>query len=142
VVFPSGFLAMSVEADLDFNAPKDGDRQSRDKVTGQRVWVVTGMDMDPDAARFGRSAQVKVKVLADHQPVLPVSPVPGYPPLVEFEQLQITPYMDDRKCVAPKDGKPHRCRAQMVFSYRATGVREPSQASTPAPGALPATEVA
>jgi hypothetical protein len=140
MVFPHGFLASSVEADIDFNAPREGDRQARDKVTGKRVWVVAGMDMDPDASRFGRSASVKVKVLADHQPVLPSSPLPGYPPLVEFVELQITPYMDERKCQPPRDGKPHRCRAQMVYSFRATGVREPSTMPVPAPG--PASEVA
>ena len=70
----------------------------------------------------------------------PVRYLPGYPPLVEFEQLQITPYLDERKCVGPKDGKPHKCRAQMVYSYRATGVREPSRMPAPVPG--PASEVA
>lgn len=129
--FENGFAVLSVEADVDFTMPKDADRQKRDEKAGnQRVWVVTGIDLDPEASKFGRSAQVKVKVIGEHQPVPPASKIPGYPPVVEFVGLQFTPYVDDKKC-KPVDGRAHKCKAQQTFSYRASGMQEFKGAALP-----------
>ena len=48
----------------------------------------------PGGGQFGGSTEVKVKIAAPHQPVLPPSAVPGYPPAVEFTDLVLTPYVD------------------------------------------------
>ena len=62
-----------------------------DKLTGQRVFQCRVVDMDPELE--GRSREVVVKVLADRQPVPPTrAPFE----LVEFENLQVTPYVDGR----------------------------------------------
>jgi hypothetical protein len=40
------------------------DDQARDKETGERIWAVTLLDLDPEAARFGRdlvNAKVAVR---------------------------------------------------------------------------------
>ncbi|GAA4198791.1 hypothetical protein [Actinocatenispora rupis] len=124
--FPNNALFLGVQAETDFDKRGQGDDQARDKQTGQRVWTVTAMDLDPDAAKFGRNAQIKVKVLAEHQPVPPASQIPGYPPVIEFEGLQFTPYVDDKKCRAPQDGRQHKCKAQQTYSFRATGIRAAS----------------
>ncbi|BCJ27953.1 hypothetical protein Asera_20610 [Actinocatenispora sera] len=129
--FPNGALFLGVQAETDFDKRGQGDDQARDKQTGQRVWAVTVMDLDPEASRFGRNAQVKVKVLADQQPVPPAARIPGYPPVVAFEGLQFTPYVDDKKCRAPRDGGAHRCRAQQTYSFRATGICEPARVAMP-----------
>lgn len=82
------------------------------------------MDLDPEAGKFGRSTEVKVKVVAPQQPVPPPSTVPGYPPAVEFEGLTLTPYVDSQRC------KPGRssgdCRSRMAYSLRATAARPAS----------------
>ena len=78
--FPHGALFRGVQAAVDFDKRgKVDDDQARDKDTGERIWTVTLLDLDPQAARFGRDL-VKVKVIAPHQPVVPESRVPGYPP--------------------------------------------------------------
>jgi hypothetical protein len=84
------------------------------------LWSVVVMDLDPEAGKFGRSKEVKVKVAADVQPVPPTSNVPGYPPLVEFTDLTATPYADTNSC---KGGRtPHKCRARQAWSLRASGM--------------------
>jgi hypothetical protein len=56
-----------------------------------------------------------VKILADRMPAPPT----GTPfELVEFDGLQVTPYVDTGRC----QGK-GRCGARMAFSLRATGIR-------------------
>src|SRR4029450_6720561 len=97
-----------------------GDDQVRDKETGERVWLVKVLDLDPEAGKFGASKEVKVKVLAPHQPVPPTSPVPGYPPAVEFTDITLTPYTDSQRCKGT--GK---CRARLAWSIRATAMTEP-----------------
>ncbi|SCL16879.1 hypothetical protein GA0074694_1804 [Micromonospora inyonensis] len=86
-VFPAGALCLGVAPQVDFDRRGEADNQARDKETGERVWVVRVMDLDPEAGKFGRSTEVKVKVkvVAAHQPVPPASTVPGYPPAVQFE---------------------------------------------------------
>lgn len=126
-VFPAGALCLGVSPQIDFERRGEADNQARDKETGERVWVVRVMDLDPEAGKFGRSTEVKVKVVAAQQPVPPPSTVPGYPPAVEFEGLTLTPYVDSQRC------KPGRssgdCRSRMAYSLRATAIRPAS--STP-----------
>jgi hypothetical protein len=124
-VFPRGVLFMGVEAATDFDLKgKTDDIQMRDPVTGQRVWTVTGVDMEePDESARRRTAEVKIKLVAPHRPVPPASRVPGYPPLVEFEGLTVTPWVDRKPCTGPEQGKSHRCWARQAYSMWATGMR-------------------
>jgi hypothetical protein len=119
-VFPSGALCLGVAAQVDFDRRNEPDNQARDKETGERVWVVRVLDLDPEAGKFGRSTEVKVKLIAPQQPVPPASTVPGYPPAVEFEGLTLTPYVDSQRC------KPGRssgdCRSRMAYSLRASAL--------------------
>src|SRR5690242_9475919 len=119
-VFSHGVLALRVEPVTDFDKRGQGDDQARDKATGERLWQVTVMDLDPEAGKFGRSTEVKVKIAAPHQPVLPTSAVPGYPPAVEFTDLVLTPYVDSQRCKGT--GK---CRARLAWSIRAGSVVAP-----------------
>jgi hypothetical protein len=129
-VFPSGALCLGVAAQVDFDRRNEPDNQARDKETGERVWVVRVLDLDPEAGKFGRSTEVKVKVIAPHQPVPPASTVPGYPPAVEFEGLTLTPYVDSQRC------KPGRssgdCRSRMAYSLRASSLVPAGSAAAPA----------
>ena len=116
--FPHGALFRGVQAAKDFDKRgKVDDDQARDKETGERIWTVTLLDLDPDAARFGRDL-VKVKVIAPVQPVPPVSQIPGYPPTVELENLVLVPWVDDSRCKSSG-----QCRARLAYSMRATGIR-------------------
>jgi ribosomal protein L37AE/L43A len=92
-VFPSGALFLSVDKLVDFDRLQEVDNQARDE-NGVRVWVVKVMDQDPEAGRFGRSTEVKVKLAADHQPVPPPAlALPGGAKVtpVEFVGLTGTP---------------------------------------------------
>ena len=74
--FPHGaFAAGQAEPLRDFDASR-GDRfvQSKDKATGEPLWVIEVIDADPQA----RAKTVRVKVAATVQPVLP-PPSPGMP---------------------------------------------------------------
>ncbi|MGH7752877.1 MAG: hypothetical protein ACREN5_08685 [Gemmatimonadales bacterium] len=124
VVFPRGALLMGVEAQTDFERRgKFDDDQARDKDTGERVWVVTVVDLEEpeESARFRKSTELKVRIVAAHRPVGPVSRVAGYPPLVAFEGLTLTPWLDQSRC-HPGEGK--KCRAKLAFSLRASGLVE------------------
>lgn len=111
-VFPQGALCLGVEPVKDFDA-KGADDQARDRDTGRRLWQVRVLDLDPEAGRFGASKEVKVKVAADHQPVPPEASMPGYPPMVEFTGVTLTPYVNSQKrCM-------DRCRARLAWSVRA-----------------------
>jgi hypothetical protein len=89
---------------------QDYDEQTRrrtpsvDKLTGKRVWQCRVSDLDPDLA--GRSRETVVKILADREP-LPPTRQPFE--LVEFENLQVTPYVTDK--------------GRMAYSLRATGLK-------------------
>ena len=120
-VFPHGCLCLGVESVVDFDKRGKGDDQARDKETGERLWLVKVLDLDPEAGRFGGSKEVQVKVVAPVQPVPPASTVPGYPPAVEFTDLTLTPYVDSQRCKAT-DG---RCRARLAWSVRAGSMTEP-----------------
>jgi hypothetical protein len=127
-VFPHGALCLGVEPQVDFDKRgKGGDDQARDKVTGERVWVVRVMDLDPDAAKPGRSTEVKVKIAAPNQPVPPKSKVAGYPPAVVFEGVTLTPYVDSSRC----SGNGPRCRGRLAFSIRATAMLDPDATAKP-----------
>src|SRR5690606_27549883 len=104
-VFPHGALFLGVEPVRDFDA-KGGDKQARDRETGERLWQVRVLDLDPEAGRFGSPREVKVKIAAPQQPVPPESKFAGYPPAVQFTDVTLTPYVDQqRKCT-------DRCRAR------------------------------
>ena len=120
-VFPNGCLFLGVEPATDFDKRGQGDDQVRDKETGERVWLVKVMDLDELAGKFGGSKEVKVKVAAPVQPVPPASTVPGYPPMVEFTGVTLTPYADSQRC----KGTGSKCRARLAWSIRATAMTEP-----------------
>jgi hypothetical protein len=61
-VFPYGALCLGVDKQLDFGKRGNGDDQARDKDTGLRVWVVRVTDLDPEAAKPGRTSEVKIKI--------------------------------------------------------------------------------
>jgi len=131
-VFPNGALFLGVDKLVDFDRVKEPDNQARDE-NGVRVWVVKVMDLDPDAGKFGRSTETKVKIASEQQPVPPASAIPGYPPAVAFTDLTVTPYTDALGC---KGGRtPHKCRARQAWSIRAGALVEPSVVGMPAQAA-------
>ena len=125
-VFPSGaFAAGGFEKVRDFDK-SNGDRvvQQADKATGLPLWVIEVIDADPEA----RQRTVKIKVAAEHQPVLPPA-APGAPfTAIEFEGMTAVPYVDSGRCQG--QGK---CRARQAYSLKAAGVRAPSRLGRPAP---------
>jgi hypothetical protein len=110
-VFPVGAFVLGVEPSMAFSADANAPKvQERDKETGRLVWVVRALDANEEAARFG--AEFKVKITADHQPVPPVK-IAGFPfAPVEFENLTITPYANNK--------------GRIAHSFRATGMRAPA----------------
>jgi hypothetical protein len=127
-VFPAGaYMVGEVESVDDYDlikaaksAGKDpGDVQLRDKVNEKRVWSVRVIDADP-LTRRGKS-EVVVKISADHQPVPPAA-TPGMPfRPVEFDELTVTPYVDD-----------NGSRPRQAFSFRASGLRAPAKSTVTA----------
>ncbi|GAA2368140.1 transcriptional regulator [Dactylosporangium salmoneum] len=107
-VFPAGCVLVpdSIAEAQDYNEATRTRTPAVDKLTGQRVWQVRVMDMDPDLA--GRSREIAVKISAPVQPV-PESSTPFAP--VEFEGMTVTPY------VGPT--------GRLMYSLRATGFRAP-----------------
>jgi hypothetical protein len=130
-VFPNGCLFLGVEPATDFDKRGHGDDQVRDKETGERVWLVKVMDLDEQAGKFGGSKEVKVKVAAPVQPVPPAATVPGYPPMVEFTGITLTPYTDSQRC----KGAGTKCRARLAWSIRAAQLVEPQSAGKSAKAA-------
>lgn len=112
-LFPYGVAVCSaVTAQGDFEASTATNKvQSRDRNSGQLVWVVDVLDFDPDA----RERTFKVKVLADVQPVPPevMAGTPLRP--VYLEGLQMTPYI--------KDGN----FPKVAYSLRCTGLAAPKR---------------
>lgn len=112
-VFPAGaFLVGQVEPVWNFDKAvqrSDGSRpQQLDKDTGQLMWQVPVLDMDPGAGN--RDKTVVVKLVSAQQPVPPANK--GNLPItpVVFEGLSITPWVDD-------SGQ----RPRLMYSIRATG---------------------
>jgi hypothetical protein len=121
-VFPHGALCLGIEPVRDFDAKGD-DKQARDRESGERLWQIRVLDLDPEAGRFGSSREVKVKIATAHPPVAPESTVPGYPPSVAFTGVTLTPYVDQqRKCT-------DRCRARLAWSVRAESMTGATPAS-------------
>lgn len=120
-VFPEGVgMRGSVTAVEDFDliqaekaeGREPGDVQVRDKESGLRVWEVRVVDYDEDAPK--NQGEVMVKIAADVQPV-PPSKVEGQKLRpVEFENLTVTAWIDDR-------GK----RPKIGWSLRADGMHAP-----------------
>ena len=128
-VFGRGVMVTGLEASMDFNLRgKVQDAQARDPETGARLWMLFGVDMDetydPDAEQSGfhRSAEVKVRIASETRPVVPPALVAGFGPVVEFENLTLTPWPDTARCKAPEQGKAHVCRTRLAYSMRATGL--------------------
>ena len=120
-VFPDGVYAMSVEQAQDFDEKSGRRTPSKDKQTGEWVWTVTVIDRDP----LAREKQVKVKVTAPMQPMLPGEIAPGTGlHAVDFDGLTITPYVNEG-----------RGRARLAYSIRATGLyaqgKAPAGSTTP-----------
>ncbi|WP_433785031.1 plasmid replication, integration and excision activator [Actinomycetospora sp. CA-101289] len=114
-VFPHGaFLTTDgAEAVPDYDrSTRDRFVQAVDKDNGLPVWEVGVHDPDPEARKNERS--VNVKIAAEVQPVPPEA-LPGLPfRPVEFEGLEVTPYLDTN---GP--------RPRLAFSLRARGMRAP-----------------
>jgi hypothetical protein len=89
---------------MDYDETTKTRRPAIDKVTGKRVWQCRVQDMDPDLA--GRSRETVVKILADQQPAPPTRTLFE---AVEFDGLQVTPYVTDR--------------GRLAYSLRATGIK-------------------
>ncbi|MFS2291443.1 MAG: plasmid replication, integration and excision activator [Actinomadura sp.] len=90
-VFPYGaFVKGGVEPVRDFDrSTRDSFVQARDRDTGELVWAVEVLDADPES-----KGTYKVKLSAPVQPVLPQAPA-GFPFVpVEFEGLEVTPYVN------------------------------------------------
>ena len=132
-VFPEGVgMRGSVAAVEDFDliqaakaeGREPGDVQVRDKESGLRVWEVRVVDYDEEAPK--NQGEVTVKIAADVQPV-PPSKVDGQKLRpVEFENLTVTAWIDDR-------GK----RPKIGWSLRADGMHAPGakpSGSTTTPG--------
>jgi hypothetical protein len=127
-VFPNGALLLGVDKLVDFDRLRDDDNQARDD-HGQRIWTVKVLDLDPQAGRFGRSTEVKVKISAPSAPQPPAAAIPGYPPTVAFTDLTVTPYTDATGC---KGGRsPHKCRARQAWSIRAAALVDPATLDAP-----------
>jgi hypothetical protein len=120
-VFPHGchLLPDSIVEAQDYDENTGRRSPAVDKHTGQRVFQCRVMDMDPELE--GRSRETVVKVLADR---MPVPPTRAPFELVEFDGLQVTPYVDTGRC----QGR-GRCNARMAFSLRATGMKAARQAA-------------
>jgi hypothetical protein len=105
-VFPHGCHLMpeSIAEAQDYDEKTRTRSPSVDKLTGKRVWQCRVADMDPELE--GRSRETVVKILAERQPTPPT----GQPfELVEFDNLQVTPYVTDK--------------GRMAYSLRATAVK-------------------
>ena len=107
-VFPAGCVLVpdSITEAQDYDEATRARTPMRDKLTGQRVYQVRVMDMDPELA--GRSREVAVKVTADVQPV-PDNGAPFAP--IEFVNLTVTPYVAQN--------------GRLAYSLRASGIRSP-----------------
>lgn len=113
-LFPNGaFVVGPVEPVKDFDAKKGSDDQKRDKTTGVRMWQCAVHDADENA----RVHELKVKFVADHQPVPPpeLAGTPFRP--VEFEGLTVLPYVEDRP----------NGRSRLAWSIQATGMHAPGK---------------
>ena len=114
-VFPAGchLIPDSIIEAMDYDEATGRRSPSVDKHTGKPVFQCRVSDRDEGLE--GRSREVVVKILTDRKPNPPTGTAFE---LVEFEGLQVTPYVDTGRC----QGK-GRCGARMAFSLRATGLK-------------------
>jgi hypothetical protein len=114
-VFPAGchLVPDSIIEAMDYDEATGRRFPAVDKHTGKPVFQCRVSDRDRGLE--GRSREVVVKILADRMPTAPTGTAFE---LVEFEGLQVTPYVDTGRC----QGK-GRCGARMAFSLRATGIK-------------------
>ena len=108
VVFPSGaYAAGAFEPVRNFDA-STGEKfvQSTDKASGMPLWVIEVIDADPAA----RVRAVKVKVVAQVQPVVPAGS-PFVP--VEVTGLVVTYYVNQA--------------GRLAYSLKAAGIRAPGR---------------
>jgi hypothetical protein len=114
-VFPAGchLVPDSITEAMDYDEATGRRTPAVDQRTGKPVFQCRVSDRDQGLE--GRSREVVVKILADRKPVPPTGTAFE---LVEFEGLQVTPYVDTGRC----QGK-GRCGARMAFSLRATGIK-------------------
>lgn len=119
-VFPHGAYAVGeIEPVRDFDRSSGQNFvQELDKTSGQPVWSVLVLDADPEARAASKT--VKVKLIAPVAPVLPEAPagLPVNP--VEFEQMAVTPWVNDS--------------GRLAYSLRAKGVKAPKPVGRPAAG--------
>jgi hypothetical protein len=111
-VFPDGCYLVpdSFSEVQDYDEKTKVRTPSVDKVTGKRVFQCRVVDMDQELE--GRSRETVVKIVADY---MPVNPTKAAFEAVEFENLTVTPYINDKN--------------RMAYSLRATSIR----AARPAP---------
>lgn len=85
-------------------------RKKIDERTQLPVWQVTVLDADPEAKAAQKT--FAVKILSASMPVLP-EPKDGLPfPIVDFENLTVTPY------VVANGNRP-----SIGYSFKATGIK-------------------
>jgi hypothetical protein len=104
--FPEGchLVPESITDAMDYDEKTKVRTPAVDKLTGKRVYQCRVVDMDPELE--GRARETVVKIIADREPAPPTrTPFE----LVEFENLQVTPYVTDR--------------GRMAYSLRATGIK-------------------
>ena len=116
-VFTESVLLLSVDPveDFDKKKAKVEDPQEFDKTTGMRLWSASILD---PSAQQGRR-EIKVKIAADVRPV----PPNGLLAPVEFEGLQVIPYLDS-----------NRVKPRVAIAYRAAGFRTMRPAAGPKAG--------
>lgn len=103
-----------VEAEKDWDRSANGKFvQKVDPATELRVWTLVVADPVSQTQR-------KIKILCEDEPVIPEPAVdlPFVP--VEFVQLTVRPWLNDRGC---KPGQGRRCGCRVELSIRARGVR-------------------
>jgi hypothetical protein len=108
-VFPAGCVLVpgSVGEVEDYDEKTGRRTPAKDKLTGQRVWQVRVMDLDPELGK--RSRETTVKIVGDHMPVAPT----GTPfEAVEFDGMTVTPYVTNT--------------GRMAYSLRASAMRAPA----------------
>jgi hypothetical protein len=108
-VFPAGCVLVpdSIGEVEDYDEKTGRRSPAKDKLTGQRVFQVRVMDLDPELGK--RSRETTVKISADYSPTAPT----GAPfEAVEFDGLTVTPYVASN--------------GRMAYSLRATAMRAPA----------------
>lgn len=127
-------LVGDVTMSRDFErSTKDNPVQAVDKETGLRIYEAEVVNTDPEARKSDRS--FTVKLLAEKQPVPPPAPEGSSMRPVAFTHLEAMPWLDDRMCNG-KDS-PHKCRAKIAWSYRASGFAESNERAEGSSGASP-----